>query len=102
MSDADAQLRALFAQDDPPRRDPAFSARVMADVLRRRLWRDLGQLGVASLLGALGLWAAWPTLHSAWGAMAQGLSPTIGALTLAACIGVMLSGRAASLLGLES
>ena len=59
--DADARLKALFAQDEPPARDPVFSAAVMAEVVRRRFLADMALLGAAAAAGgfaALDLLAA--------------------------------------------
>ena len=39
--DADDRLKTLFAQDEPPARDPAFSAAVMAEIARRRFLDDV-------------------------------------------------------------
>ena len=40
----DAHLKALFAEDQPPARDPAFSAAVMAAGVRRRFLWDVARL----------------------------------------------------------
>lgn len=37
MDEADDRLRALFAQDQPPARDPHFETAVMEAVMRREL-----------------------------------------------------------------
>jgi len=36
----DDRLKALFAYDEPPARDPAFSAAVMEKIMRRRFLAD--------------------------------------------------------------
>jgi hypothetical protein len=96
MSDGDEKLRALFALDEPSARDPAFSAEVMAEILRREFRQDVAIVAGASLLGAAGLWAAWPVLHPAVVAVSQGLAPAAAALVLAACAVAILSGRTAA------
>ena len=52
MTDADDRLKALFAQDEPPARDAAFSAAVMAEVVRRRFIVDMALLATATTAGA--------------------------------------------------
>ncbi|PZQ62561.1 MAG: hypothetical protein DI570_10340 [Phenylobacterium zucineum] len=84
MTDADDdRLRALFASDAPPARDPAFSAEVMAAVARRRLLADLAGLAVAALVGGLVIWALWPLLGPAVVAASASLAPFAAALTVA-------------------
>lgn len=83
MTDADDRLRALFAADAPPARDPAFSAEVMAAVARRRLLADLAGLAVAALVGGLVIWALWPLLGPAIAAASAGLAPVAAAGALA-------------------
>ncbi|MEO8114543.1 MAG: hypothetical protein ABI655_09185 [Phenylobacterium sp.] len=99
MSNADDRLKALFALDEPPARDAAFSAVVMEAVARRRLLGDLVLLGGASAVGGVALWAAWPTLQPAIVAISQGLAPGAAVLALLLCAGVILSGRAGAILG---
>jgi hypothetical protein len=102
MSDDD-RLKALFAYDEPPPRDPAFSAAVMAEVMRRRFLADVAVLSGVSALGGTALWALWPSLQPALVAISQGLAPAIVAGTLVVCAGVILTGRhAGELLGLET
>ncbi|MEW5686941.1 MAG: hypothetical protein AB1942_18640 [Pseudomonadota bacterium] len=83
MTKADDRLAALFAEDAPPARDPAFTAEVMAAVARRRLWSDLAGLAVAALIGGLVIWALWPLLGPAIVAASAGLAPIAAALTVA-------------------
>jgi len=61
----DDRLKALFAQDEPPQRDPIFSAAVSERLVRRRWLQDLALLAGISVLGAIALWAMWPVLHPA-------------------------------------
>ena len=102
MSDDD-RLKALFAYDEPPQRDPAFSSAVMAEVMRRRFLADVAVLSGVSALGGTALWALWPSLQPALVAISQGLAPAIVAGALVVCAGMIISGRhAGELLGLET
>ena len=103
MTQADDRLKALFAQDEPAARDPAFSAAVMERVMRRRFREDLATLSGVSVAGAGAMWLVWPTLQTALVAVSQGLAPALGAIALAFCATVILSGgRPAAALGLGS
>ena len=99
----DDRLKALFACDEPPARDPAFSAVVMEEVMRRQFMTDVAFLSGVSALGGTALWALWPSLQPVLVTVSQGLAPAIVAGALALGATVMLSGRRpASLLGLET
>jgi hypothetical protein len=99
----DDRLKALFAYDEPPQRDPAFSSAVMAEVMRRRFLADVAVLSGVSALGGTALWALWPSLQPALLAISQGLAPAIVAGALVVCAGMIISGRhAGELLGLET
>ena len=99
----DDRLKALFAYDDPPARDPAFSSGVMEEVMRRRFLADVAMLSGVSALGGTALWALWPSLHPVVVAVSQGLAPAIVAAALALAAAVVISGRRpAVLLGLET
>ncbi len=99
----DDRLKALFACDEPPARDPAFSSAVMEKLVRRRFLADVAMLSGVSALGGTALWALWPSLQPAVLALAQGLAPAIvaGALALGAAV-VFSGGRPSALLGLET
>ena len=90
MTDADDRLKALFAQDEPPARDPAFSAAVMAEVIRRRFIVDMALLASAATAGGFLLWAVWPSLQPLVAALAPGLAPVGACLTLAAAAVLLL------------
>lgn len=93
--DADARLKALFAQDEPPARDPAFSAAVMAEVARRRFVADVALLAAAAAGGGFVLWALWPTLSPLVTTVSQGLVPVVACLALAVAAVAVLDGRLA-------
>ena len=93
MTDADARLKALFAEDEPPARDPAFSTAVMAEVARRRFVADMGLLAIATAAGGFALWALWPVLSPMITTLSQGLVPVVGCLALAAAAVAVLDGR---------
>lgn len=80
----DADLKALFAEDEPPARDVVFQAAVMEEVIRRRFVIDMSLLAMASTAGAFLIWALWPTLAPLTGVLVQGLAPVGACLTLAA------------------
>lgn len=102
MTQADDRLKALFGQDEPAARDPVFSTAVMEKVMRRRFQEDVAMLSGVSLVGGSVFWLVWPTLQPTLVAVSQGLAPTLGAVALAACAVMILSGRAVSALGLET
>lgn len=99
----DDRLKALFAYDEPPARDPAFSSAVMEELMRRRFLTDVAVLSGVSALGGTALWALWPSLQPALVAISQGLAPAIVAGALALGAAVVFSGRRpAALLGFET
>jgi hypothetical protein len=102
MTQADERLKALFAQDEPPARDPVFSHAVMAQVMRQRFREDVALLSGVSVVGAGAMWLVWPTLQPAVVAVSQGLSPAVGAIGLAICAVMILGGRPSTALGLAS
>ena len=83
---ADDRLKALFAQDEPPQRDPAFSAEVMERVMRQRFREEVAMLSGVSVIGAGALWLVWPTLQAGLITVSQSLAPAASAAALAACI----------------
>ena len=102
MTDADDRLRALFAQDEPPARDPAFSSAVMEAIVRRRFMIDLAMLSGVSAVGGVSLWALWPVIQPLLVNASQDLFPVAGLLALAAATVLILGGRPTEGLGLRS
>jgi hypothetical protein len=102
MTAADDRLKALFAQDEPPPRDPAFSAAVIERLERRRCLYDLLFLAVVSGLGGVALWALWPVLEPAVVALSGRLSQAAVALVLALSALSILRIRPGEVLRLES
>jgi hypothetical protein len=84
MSEADARLKALFGEDEPAPRDPVFTASVMAELARRRFRADVAWLAAGASLGALVLWALWPSLSQLMPALTRDLMPAVAAVALAA------------------
>jgi len=90
MSDADDRLKALFAADAPPARDPAFVLEVAHRMQQRRLWLELiGRVPWVIAASAI-LWVMTPWLQSAsrpaatlLGMVAPAAGVAIGALLLA-------------------
>jgi FtsH-binding integral membrane protein len=102
MAQADDHLKALFAQDEPPARDAAFSMAVMEQVMRQRFREEVALLCGVSVIGAGVLWLVWPTLQPALVAVSQGLAPALGAMAIAFCAAVILGGRPSHALGLAT
>jgi len=99
----DDRLMALFAYDEPPARDPAFSSAVMEELVRRQFLTGVAMLSGVSALGGTALWALWPSLQPVLVTVSQGLAPAIVAGALALGAAVVFSGRRpAALLGLET
>lgn len=101
MTDVDDRLRRLFAQDEPPRRDPLFTVAVMARVARRRFLADLGVLSVLTLLGGVVLWSAWPALATNLVPLGEALSPVIACFTMGVTAVILLEGRVTAARGLK-
>ena len=98
---ADARLKALFAQDEPPARDPMFSTAVMARVARRQFLQDVAFHTGVTVLGGLVLWAVWPSLQPLIAALGQDMAPVAACLTLAAIAIILVGGRPGAALGFE-
>lgn len=93
MPTADERLQALFAAEEPPARDPVFTARVFERLARRALLLDLAWLAGACLIGALVLWRVWPHLSVALESLAVGLAPAAVVGSLALLLVGAVSGR---------
>lgn len=83
MTPADARLKALFAADEPPARDPEFSTAVMEKMARRRCLQDLALLAGVSAVGGAALWGFWPILLPALTKLSGALAPAALALFIA-------------------
>jgi len=92
MTQADDRLKALFAPDEPPARDPAFSTAVMEELARRRFVGDVALAAAVAVAGGFALWLVWPILQPAMPALARGLAP-LGACATLAVAAVMLLDR---------
>jgi hypothetical protein len=102
MTQADDRLKALFAIDEPPARDPGFSTVVMEQVMRQRLREEVALLCGVSVVFAGVLWLVWPTLQTALVTVSQGLAPALGAIAVAFCAVIILGGRPAAALGFST
>ncbi|MFN3522421.1 MAG: hypothetical protein ACK4YQ_09245 [Phenylobacterium sp.] len=102
MDALDERMRRLFAEDEPPARDPAFVARVAEAAARRRLRGELAMLALASLAAAGGLYVFSPVLTPAVEALARQLAPVAAGLVLAAAASALVTGRFSLGLGLRS
>lgn len=101
MTDADARLKALFAEDEPPARDPLFTTEVMAAIARRAFYLDVAMLSGVTVLGGLVLWACWPVLSLFAQAAGPQLTPIAAGLTLAATAVILLERRVTEAVGLK-
>lgn len=102
MTSADERLRALFAQDEPPARDPAFSAELIERMARHRCLQDVGFLAVLSALGAAVLWGVWPVAQPALVTISSQLAPTALGLAVALSAVAALTGRPSAVPAAES
>lgn len=93
MTDNDAKLAAFFAAAEPAARDYAFTAEVMGEVARRQLIADMAGLSLASLLGALMLWALWPNLAPVITEVSHALAPAAVAVLAVMGLSLFVTGR---------
>lgn len=92
MQTADDRLKALFASDAPPARDPVFASQVFEALARRALLLDLAWLAALCLLGAALLWKTWPHLSAALETAAVGLAPVAVVSSLAGLLVAVTAG----------
>ena len=64
MTQADPELAALWAADEPPERDQVFVLAVMAEVEQRRFWVGLASLVPVTVATAAILWALSPMIRA--------------------------------------
>jgi hypothetical protein len=93
MTPADDRLKTLFAQDEPPARDAAFSTAVMERLARRRWLQDLAFHGGLSAVGTIALWALWPVLEPVVTVVSGQLAPGAVALAVAVSAVAVLGGQ---------
>jgi hypothetical protein len=93
MTDNDAKLAAFFAAAEPPARDYAFTAEVMDKVARRKLVEDMAGLSLISLLGAVILWALWPSFAPVIRDLSHALAPVAGAVLVVMVLSLAVTGK---------
>lgn len=86
MTADDVRLKALFAQDEPPARDPEFSTAVMAAVARRKFASDVSLIAGGSVVLAAALWFAWPVVQPMLAPLSDMALPVAAGLTLAGIV----------------
>jgi len=88
---AERKLAVLWAEGEPPARDPAFSYAVAARIERRRMWGEL--LDLAPLVVALGVlaWALAPTVETMLGGDPVGLGATVFLTAASVLAGIWLA-----------
>ncbi len=93
MQPADDRLKALFALDEPPARDPAFSTAFMERMMRRRFQEEVTILTALTVLGGIAFWAVWPVLQPLLLELSHGFRPVLGVVALGVCAWIVLGGR---------
>jgi hypothetical protein len=96
VSDPDTLLADLWAQDEPPARDPAFVLAAMERIEQRRFWLGLLSLAPPTLAASLILWALAPVLGVLMSALPGGssaLAPLAAALVMALFLWTWASDR---------
>ena len=83
MSDSDDTLKALFALDQPPQRDPAFMLELAHRMHQRRLWLDLAGSIPWFVAASAILWVMTPWLQMIGRPAAAGLAMLAPAAGLA-------------------
>jgi hypothetical protein len=102
MKDPERLLDGFWAEDEPPKQDPAFVFAVMEKVARRRLLLHLAALVPAAAAASAALWALGPVIGAGLGpvlagADGQALAEVAAALTMAAFLWSWVCGRAGPL-----
>jgi hypothetical protein len=88
MTDADQLLSALWAEDEPPARDPAFVAATLQAVARRRFQRQLLALAPTTVAAAAVAWSAAPFVARIFGQFDLSIvGPAVAAVALAGLVG---------------
>lgn len=93
MTTPDDRLKALFAMDEPPARDPVFDAAVMDGLARRRLYLDMAGLAAAALTGAVVLGMVWDRIRPAFDLLSEGLAPATACLAVVMAAALVLRAR---------
>jgi hypothetical protein len=70
---ADALLAKLWAKDEAPDYDPAFSLAVSTRIGRRQILKEVGEVVLWAAPGAAVTWAVWPTITQAVSPILQGV-----------------------------
>jgi hypothetical protein len=86
-------LDALFALDQPPARDAAFTTAVMEQLMRRRFLEEVVVLLALSVAGGVVFSILWPALQPMLVALSQGFAPALAALAFGVCAWITLGGR---------
>jgi len=102
MTDPERLLDGLWAEDEPPKHDPAFVFAVMEKVARRRLLFRVAALVPATAAVSAALWALGPVIGAGLapvmaGADGQALAGIAAALAMAAFLWSWVHGPAGPL-----
>jgi hypothetical protein len=89
MTDPDTLLAGLWAEDEPPARDPAFVAATMQAAARRRFRRQLLALAPTTVAAAAVAWSAAPFVTRIFAQFDPSIvGPAIAAVVLAGLVGL--------------
>ncbi len=89
----DERLAALFAAEQPPARDPAFQAGVLAAMARQRFVADMLLMATVAILATVALWLIWPAVAPTLITLGQAFAPGLAALIAAGSILAVTTGR---------
>ncbi len=98
----DDRLNHLFALDEPGVSSPRFVAEVMEEVARRRFFRDIQTLCLATFVAAVLLVTVWPFIGPGLEILIHSLTPALFAGSIALSLVALTSRRGLALLGLET